>query len=101
MQQHTSDYTEGNQVSLQAEQILHASRTGDYAAGASMLNRFLASLQKELSRGTVPVKTLSAITYSLETLSQMQQMGNWVAFADLLEYEFLPLWQNALTTTHR
>ena len=33
------------------------------------------------------------MTYSLETLAQMQQMKNWVAFADILEFEFLPLWK--------
>ncbi|MBN1307088.1 MAG: hypothetical protein JXA18_04170 [Chitinispirillaceae bacterium] len=73
--------------------IVAAARTGDYAGAARLLNRLLQTLQRELSKGRVAASDLSKITYSLETLLAMQEMKNWVAFADILEYEFLPLWQ--------
>ena len=72
--------------------IVATARTGDYAQTATLLNRLLQKLQQELSKGYIPAAGLSRITYSLETLMSMQQMENWVAFADILEYEFLPLW---------
>ena len=75
-------------------EIVVASRTGDYAGTARLLNRFLQQLQLQLSRGFVSAEGLSKITYSLETLLAMQQMKDWVAFADILEYEFVPLWKN-------
>ena len=74
--------------------IIRTARTGDYARTASLLNRFLQNLQQELSKGYIADDGLSKVTYSLETLLSMQQMENWVAFADILEYEFLPLWRS-------
>ncbi|MBN1757068.1 MAG: hypothetical protein JW863_02050 [Chitinispirillaceae bacterium] len=73
--------------------IVNAARTGDYAQTASHLNRFLQKLQQELSKGYIAADGLSKLTYSLETLLSMQRMKNWIAFADILEYEFLPLWR--------
>jgi hypothetical protein len=73
--------------------IVAAARTGDYAGAARLLNTMLQQLQKELSKGHVAAGSLSKITYSLETLLAMQKMENWVAFADILEYEFFPLWK--------
>lgn len=92
MQQFEADTTVSGQVIALVQNIIRSARTGDYAATASTLNRFLALLQKVLAAGTVNVNLLQDIAYSVETLSHMQQMQNWVAFADLLEYEFLPLW---------
>ena len=77
--------------------IITAARTGDYTGTASLLNRFLQNLQSELSKGYISAQGLSKITYSLETLLAMQQMEDWVAFSDILEYEFLPLWQRLST----
>lgn len=73
--------------------IIAAARTGRYAQTASLLNQLLQLLQKELSGGYLSVKEIGTVTYSLETLAEMQQMENWVAFADIIEYEFLPFWQ--------
>jgi hypothetical protein len=86
----------------QIKRIIQAARTGSYAQTAGLLNRLLQALQKELSKGHLSVKDIGKVTYSLETLAEMQNMENWVAFADVLEYEFLPLWQkiteNKMTT---
>ncbi|MBN1577407.1 MAG: hypothetical protein JW913_12690 [Chitinispirillaceae bacterium] len=81
------------EVVLLVPAIVAAARTGDYAGAARLLNRLLQKLQTELSKGHIAAGDLSKITYSLETLLAMQKMKNWVAFADILEYEFLPLWQ--------
>jgi hypothetical protein len=74
--------------------IVAAARTGDYAGTSRLCNVFLQKLEAELSKGHVMADHLSKITYSLETLLAMQKMENWVAFADVLEYEFLPLLQH-------
>lgn len=77
--------------------IITAARTGDYAGTARLLNRLLQRLQVEISKGYIGATTMTKITYSLETLLAMQQMNDWVAFADVLEYEFMPLWKNVTT----
>ena len=94
--------TAPKEIVPQIPAIVAAARTGDYAGAARLLNLLLQQLQKELSKGRFAAGTLSKITYSLETLLAMQKMENWVAFADILEYEFLPLWQSigAGTTAH-
>lgn len=74
-----------------SKDIITAARTGDYAGAARNLNRFLRLLQGVLSKGTIGAADMAKITYSLQTLLAMQQMRNWVAFADVLEYEFMPL----------
>ena len=75
------------------ERIIRAARTGDYGRAASDLNILLANLQVELSKGAVSAEKLSKLSYSLETMMAMQSMENWVAFADILEYEFMNLWE--------
>ena len=75
------------------EGIIKAARTGDYGKAASDLNIVVANLKAELSKGTIPAANLPKISYSLETLMAMQKMENWVAFADILEYEFVTLWE--------
>jgi len=70
-----------------------AARTGDYGQASSILNTSLASLQKRLSGGSYSADDLNKLSYSLETLSLMQQQENWVAFADILEYELITLLQ--------
>ena len=74
-------------------QIVTAARTGDQAGSARLFNRFLQLLQQEIVRGTLGKEGLSKVSYSLETLLGMQQMEDWVAFADILEFELLPLWK--------
>jgi hypothetical protein len=82
-------------------EIVTAARTGDYAQTAALLNRFLQRLTQELSKGYIPAGELSRINFSLETLLSMQQMENWVAFADVLEFEFLPLWREIVVPPAR
>ena len=76
------------------EDIVKAARTGDYSNVSSLLNQALQILQHELSKGIIAPDGISKLAYSLETLTAMQQMQNWVAFADILEFEFIPFWKS-------
>ena len=75
------------------KKIIMAARTGDYGAASSEINQFQLLLQAELSKGMISAAALSKITYSLETIVKMQKSGDWVAVADILEFEFAPLWK--------
>lgn len=74
--------------------IIKTARCGDYSLASSGINRFMQILQAELSTGKVDPKGLQKVTYSLETLLEMQKNGDWVAIADILEFEFIPLWKS-------
>jgi|GEM_PF-4010717 len=69
-----------------------SARTGDYSSAARHLNLLLQELEPHLSR--MSPGTLHDIGYSMETLFAMQKMKNWVALADILEFELLPLWRS-------
>jgi hypothetical protein len=75
------------------KKIIISARTGDYGTASSEISQFLLLLQAEVSKGRISVVTLSKITYSLETIVEMQKSGDWVAVADILEFEFTPLWK--------
>jgi hypothetical protein len=75
-------------------EVVKASRTGDYSAISTLLNKGVITIQAELKTFPVKETDLSKISYSLETIVFMQQMQNWVALADVLEYEFIPLWNS-------
>lgn len=80
-----------NEILKLCRQIIRFARTGDYGNTASYLNQFLYQLQGFFTQNKIDKESLSKITYSLETLMAMQEMKNWVAFADVLEYELLAL----------
>jgi hypothetical protein len=75
------------------KKIIFSARTGDYGAASQEINQFLVLLQAELSKGRISAASLSKITFSLETMVEMQKSGDWVAVADILEFEFTPLWK--------
>ncbi|MBN1127488.1 MAG: hypothetical protein JXA71_00775 [Chitinispirillaceae bacterium] len=74
--------------------IVHCARVGDYAAAASLLNRALLLVQVELSRGTVPADVLAQATRHLDEMFQAQKRGDWVGFADALEFSFSGFWHD-------
>jgi hypothetical protein len=69
-------------------------RTGDYAIAAQSLNEFVILFQ-EIGKSGFGVKINSRITYSLETMLLMLENKDWVALADIIDYEFIPLWKEA------
>jgi hypothetical protein len=74
-------------------------RLGDYGRAAQSINGCILDFQKLMERkekhprfsGLVP-----KMTYSLETLLMMLERKDWVAAADIIDYEFIPLWKEAL-----
>lgn len=67
--------------------IVVCARTGSYSDAASKLNSCLQDLQPILLSGTIPPEYLKKLTYSLETVFLMQKQNDWVAMADVIEFE--------------
>jgi hypothetical protein len=77
--------------------IVNACRLGDYGDAAGGLNRCIAevqSMQKSATFAGVPKADADKFNYSLETVFLMLQNRDWVAVADVIEYELIPLWQS-------
>ncbi len=89
-------YYEKTNIFSVIKEAVFSMRTGDYGAAASQINRLLLLLQAEISKGTIAARDLSKLTYSLETLAAFQKSGDWVAVADILEFEFEALWKSAV-----
>lgn len=74
--------------------LARAGRLGDYGDANRDLNRCLALFQNVQDHmRTVPKPLLEKFTYSLETIFMMLKNKDWVAIADIVEYELLGLWQ--------
>lgn len=72
-------------------EIAGCSRRGELSDFSSHLNLFLADLQKYLQITTPDASTLKKISYSLETVMILQKQKDFVALADILEYELVKL----------
>jgi hypothetical protein len=78
------------------QEITDLARTGDYADAALKLNQCIIRLQACLKEGAAsPGKYSAKINYSLETMFLMLKNNDWVALADIIEFEFIPLWKEA------
>lgn len=86
-------FYEKSNILNSVNETAHAARTGDYGKAASCLNKLLQLLQAEIAKGKITSEGLKKITFSLETLLEMQTTGDWVAFGDILEYEFAENWK--------
>jgi hypothetical protein len=84
------------QACLSFQEIAGYARTGDYGYAASQLNRTLQSVEKYLTSPAFSKELYKKISFSLETLLLMQERKDWVAFADILEYELIPLLSESL-----
>lgn len=73
---------------------VRAARIGDYGDSARYLNTGIQEIQKCLTNGSLALVGLEKILFSLETLFHVQKQGDWVAVADIIEYELLPLLSN-------
>jgi hypothetical protein len=69
-------------------------RTGDYADAALKLNQCIVRMQTRLQGGAAGKHT-AKINYSLETMFLMLKNNDWVAIADIIDFEFIPLWKEA------
>jgi hypothetical protein len=69
-------------------------RLGDFGDANRDLNRCLALFQHlQGPLGSVPKPLLDKFNYALETIFMMLKNKDWVAVADIVEYELLGLWQ--------
>jgi hypothetical protein len=73
--------------------IVHAARRGDYGLVASQLNRAIQLMQAELAAGVASPAILAQTTRYLDEMFNAQHRGDWVAFADVLEFGFIDFWQ--------
>jgi hypothetical protein len=74
--------------------ISRLARTGNYADAASSLNRCLVMIDKPLTAGAKTADTgIKKIMYSLQTLLSMLEQQDWIAIADIIDYELVPLWE--------
>ena len=81
---------------LLKETVISA-RTGGYSDAASKLNACLQELQPLLRNGKIPAAELKKLAFSLETILLMQKQNDWVAVADVIEFELLLLLEQALS----
>ena len=80
-------------------EIVRHARTGDYGAASSLMNRSIPLIQAELSKGTAQPAVLARITTLLDSLLSAQQRGDWVAFADVIQYSFIDFWKSNFAGT--
>jgi hypothetical protein len=72
--------------------IARAARQGDYGTAASLLNRAILLMQAELAAGIASPAILAQATRYLDEMFIAQRRGDWVAFADVLEFGFIDFW---------
>ncbi len=78
--------------------VSQGARSGDYNRAALSLNTGIIRLQRFLQRQQSSPgfqRHGGKITYSLETLSLLLEQKDWVAIADVIDYEFVPLFKEA------
>ncbi|MGB7567658.1 MAG: hypothetical protein WBM07_07355 [Chitinivibrionales bacterium] len=71
-------------------------RTGDYADAALKLNQCILRLQSHVRNNAANgqlKKHTAKINYSLETMFLMLKNNDWIALADIIDFEFIPLWK--------
>ncbi len=66
-------------------------RVGEYPDAARLLNTCFQDLQSMLHASRPDLAHLQKIMYSLETMMIMQNQKDWVAVADIIEYELAGL----------
>ena len=75
-------------------EIVKCARTGSYERATSMASLCLKDIKKLISEpGPYSDESMQRLSRSIESLFAMQHNLDWVAFADILEYEFIPLWR--------
>ena len=73
------------------ESVVSLARTGYTSDSASVLNVCLLKIQHSLRATAQPQQLLQNLTYSFETVVLMQQQGDWVGLADVVQYELTGL----------
>jgi hypothetical protein len=85
------------------ENVSCSARIGDYAETALSFNHCTIELNKiiqTLISDQQKQNHLKKITYSLQTLLLMLKNEDWVAIADIIDYELIPLLDNAFKSNN-
>ncbi|MDD5673783.1 MAG: hypothetical protein PHC61_06460 [Chitinivibrionales bacterium] len=69
--------------------VARSARLGDFRDAASSANCALGALESLPAKLTYEPRT--KFLYALETLMLMQQQQDWVGYADVVEYELIPI----------
>jgi hypothetical protein len=91
---------QGQQVMGAFSEAARNARTGDYSQAALFINSGILRFQECMSKHgeSAQVKEYgSRLAYSLETLLLMLERKDWVAVADVIDYEFIALWEKAFS----
>lgn len=83
-------------ISQSFQYIVDALRSGDYSVASSRLNEILLYMQTELKNRKIAPNSLQKLLISLETLFAMQKMEDWIAVADILEFELSDIWKKLM-----
>jgi hypothetical protein len=73
-------------------------RRGDYNGAFIALSEGIPLIQEALQQGSGSAGFAAfgpRIAYSLETLLLMLEQKDWVAIADIIDFEFVALWKEA------
>lgn len=71
------------------KELLTLARQGREAAAASLIPAFLSAFEAQISR--LPHDSQMMMMQLLPKLLRSQEARDWVAYADLLEYEIFPI----------
>jgi hypothetical protein len=88
--------SETREIETLLSELARMGRLGDYGEANRDLNACLRLIQQVQDRGamkSVPPDLLKKFNYSLETIFLMLKNKDWVAIADIVEFELLALWQ--------
>ena len=84
-------------IDMFGEASRHA-RCGDYGRAALSMNSSILGFQEFIRQEGTSDRFKEygpRMTYSLQTLLLMLERKDWVAAADVIDYEFIPLWKEA------
>jgi hypothetical protein len=91
-----------NEIGLSLPQIVSYCRTGDYGNAARELNKciiYFQQIQKSNLLKNISKEYISKLNYSLETILMMLSNKDWVAVADIIQYELIDIWEQIKTQT--
>ncbi len=75
-------------------EIVRHARTGDCGSASSLLNRCVSLMQTALTTGTVQTPVVARAAEILTELFEAQKRGDWVGFADIVEFTFIDFWND-------
>jgi len=82
------------------KEIVNHARRGESGPASSLLNRAVLLMQPALSSRALPPAVLTQVPSFLGDLLAAQKRGDWVGFADILEYSFIGFWEKHISEPH-